>query len=141
MADVQVNSCEDRDSLPNVVFEVMGMPDSNGNQQVVELILTPEDYVLQFEINGRSDCVLGIGPDTEDTGWTLGQVFLKAFYIVFDREGKGKIGFVRSNMNPSPPPGRGPDSRIANSHYKSMNFKQKMKKEIQKSISEVEDNN
>lgn len=79
MGDIQVNSCEDRETLPNIVFEVLGMPDASGNQQVVELILTPEDYVLQFEINGRSDCVLGIGPDTEDTGWTLGQVFLKAF--------------------------------------------------------------
>jgi len=43
MADVQVNGCDDRDHLPNVVFEIMGMPDETGSPQVVELILTPED--------------------------------------------------------------------------------------------------
>lgn len=76
------------------------MNDTNGNSQVVELVLTPDDYVLEFTINGENDCVLGIGPDTEDSGWTMGQVFLKAFYTVFDREENGRVGFVRSNMNP-----------------------------------------
>jgi len=83
----------------------LGLPDDEGNPQIVELVLTPEDYVLQFDINGEDDCVLGIGPDTEDTGWTLGQVFLRTFYTVFDREDGGKIGFVRSNSNPYPQPG------------------------------------
>lgn len=80
LGDVQLNTCEDKNNLPNVVFEIMGMSeDGTNNPQVVELILTPDDYVLQFDVGGTSDCVLGIGPDTEDTGWTLGQVFLKAF--------------------------------------------------------------
>jgi len=99
------------------------LPDINGNPQIVELTLTPDDYVLQFEIAGEDDCVLGIGPDNEDTGWTLGQVFLKAFYTVFDRENKGKIGFVRSNSNPDPPPGSGPDSEYTRRRHR-LRFKE-----------------
>jgi hypothetical protein len=50
----------------------------------------------------QQDCVIGIGPDN-DPGWTLGQVFLRSFYTVFDRGtdkdgmGEGRVGFVRSN--------------------------------------------
>ena len=41
------------------------------------------------------DCVIGIGPD-QDTGWTLGQVFLRSFYTVFDRD-TDRVGFIRNN--------------------------------------------
>lgn len=60
--------------------------------------MTPDDYVLHFKIDGVDDCVIGIVPDTLDTGWTLGQVFLRAFYTLFDRD-NNRIGFVRSNQN------------------------------------------
>ena len=43
----------------------------------------------------QQDCVIGIGPDN-DPGWTLGQVFLRSFYTVFDRD-TDRVGFVRSN--------------------------------------------
>lgn len=75
-------------------------------------------------MNGVTDCVMGLAADTEDTGWTLGQVFLKSFLTVFDRDG-GRIGFVRSNMNPYPLPGKA---------KKSMSFKQKLRKQIIDSI-------
>lgn len=41
-----------------------------------------------------ADCVIGIGPDN-DSGWTLGQVFLRSFYSVFDRD-RDRIGFARA---------------------------------------------
>jgi len=99
LKDVEVNSCDDRANLPNIILEIIGLKDDSGLDQVVELVLTPDDYVLEFDMNGVTDCVMGLAPDTEDTGWTLGQVFLKSFLTVFDRE-EGRIGFVRSNMNP-----------------------------------------
>lgn len=117
---MEVNSCDDRTSLPSIVLEILGMKDNTGNDQVVELILTPDDYVLEFDINGVTDCVMGLAPDTEDTGWTLGQVFLKSFLTVFDRD-TGKIGFVRSNMNPYPLPGK---------NKKTIRFKQDLRKRI-----------
>ena len=44
-----------------------------------------------------TDCVIGFSNDDSDENtWTLGQVFLKAYYTVFDRETEA-IGFVRSN--------------------------------------------
>jgi hypothetical protein len=41
-----------------------------------------------------SDCVTGIAPDA-DTMWTLGQVFLRNFYVVFDRDAN-RVGMARS---------------------------------------------
>lgn len=61
--------------------------------------MTPEDYVLHFKIDGEDDCVIGIVPDNVDTGYTIGQVFLKAYYTLFDRD-NNRIGFVRANPNP-----------------------------------------
>jgi len=60
------------------------------------LILTPEEYVLHFTSDGEDDCVIGIVPDNLDSGYTFGQVFLKAYYTLFDRE-NNRIGFVKSN--------------------------------------------
>ena len=47
----------------------------------------------QFQIGTHDECVVGVSPD-KDTIWTLGQVFLRSFYTVFDRDAD-RIGFAR----------------------------------------------
>jgi hypothetical protein len=93
-----LEDCSKKHMLPTLGFVFRSFP-INGRETSFELILTPDDYVLEFEVNGKNDCVVGIGADNEDSGWTLGQVFLKAYYSVFDRETES-IGFVRSNPDP-----------------------------------------
>lgn len=93
-----LEDCSKKHLLPTLGFVFRSFP-INGRETSFELILTPDDYVLEFEVNGKNDCVVGIGADNEDSGWTLGQVFLKAYYSVFDRETES-IGFVRSNPDP-----------------------------------------
>ena len=98
LADMTIKSCSEKKNLPNLGFMFKGYT-KDGKDTAFELILTPDDYVLEFEVDGKLDCVVGIGSDNEDSGWTLGQVFLKAYYTVFDRDNEA-IGFVKSNPNP-----------------------------------------
>jgi len=93
-----LDDCSKKHLLPTLGFVFKSFA-VNGQETSFELILTPDDYVLEFDVNGNNDCVVGIGADNEDSGWTLGQVFLKAYYSVFDRETES-IGFVRSNPDP-----------------------------------------
>jgi hypothetical protein len=93
--DRQVNSmmtsglsgCASLSHMPTFEFE---FKTHDGSQKME---LKPEDYVLKFNLAGRDDCVVGISPD-KDTIWTLGQVFLRSFYTVFDRDAD-RIGFAR----------------------------------------------
>jgi len=79
-----VEDCNGIENLPHIHFDL-----SDGET----LTLSPYDYILRFEVNGDPECVVGISPD-HDVIWTLGQVFLKSYYTVFDRE-KDRIGFSR----------------------------------------------
>ena len=81
ISDLNLNECQDKNNLPNIGFIFKGL-----NKKNFELILTPDDYVLEFDINGKKECVIGIGTESEDEDWTFGQVFLRSYYSVFDRE-------------------------------------------------------
>jgi len=81
--------CASYTNLPTFTFDFRVGPDS----PPVKLELRPIDYVLKFENDGRHECVTGISPD-RDVIWTLGQVFLRSFYSVFDRD-LNRIGFAR----------------------------------------------
>lgn len=109
--------CADTRLLPNITFHFRSdrvrdrAPGSARADQVVSLTLEPKEYVLKFD-NSRSkeDCVVGISPD-KDAVFTLGQVFLRAYYAVFDRD-ENRVGFSKIhrkghdavNARPSKPP-------------------------------------
>ena len=89
---LSLDSCKDKSKLPDLAFEFQG-ESKDRLKKSIELILTPDDYVLHFRVDGEDDCVIGIVPDNLDTGYTIGQVFLKAYYTVFDRD-NARIGII-----------------------------------------------
>jgi len=81
--------CSSYERLPTFTFDFR----VDSGSPPVQLSLRPIDYVLKFDNGGNSECVTGISPD-KDVIWTLGQVFLRSFYTVFDRD-LNRIGFAR----------------------------------------------
>jgi len=77
-------------TLPDLHFDLKS---SDPHLPPFTLTLHPADYILEFEIGRELECVVGISPD-KDVIWTLGQVFLRSFYTVFDRD-NDRIGFAR----------------------------------------------
>ena len=47
--EMSLESCERKKDLPNLIFEFRG----EGVGKSIELVITPEDYVLQFKIDGQ----------------------------------------------------------------------------------------
>jgi len=85
-----ISSCSDVNALPDITFEI---PNADSTGPNLLLTIRPIDYVLEFAVNGGQDCVIGVSPD-RDTIWTLGQVFLRSYYTVFDRD-ENRVGFAR----------------------------------------------
>ena len=70
LSDMTIKTCDDKANLPNLGFMFKGFK-KDGKDTAFELILTPDEYVLEFDVDGKPDCVVGIGSDTEDSGWTV----------------------------------------------------------------------
>lgn len=89
MVTSQLASCSKHREMPTFIFDFA----VNDGDDPVKVKLEPRDYILKFDMNEKTDCVVGISPD-KDTIWTLGQVFLRSFYTVFDRD-ENRVGFAR----------------------------------------------
>ncbi|XP_065209275.1 cathepsin D-like [Planococcus citri] len=79
--------CKTIHSLPNITF---GTADNN-------FILTGNDYIRQLTENDQRICIVRLIPhrDISNSLWTIGNVFNRKFYTVFDVEMK-RIGFAES---------------------------------------------
>jgi len=83
-------ACSSHDQMPDFLFDFY----AGESRPPVTLTLKPTEYVLKFSV-GTADpeCVVGISPD-DDTIWTLGQVFLRSYYTLFDRD-VDRVGFAK----------------------------------------------
>jgi len=95
--------CGNYDALKNITLVFR---DYNGNP--FQLDLNPRDYVVEeMEGKKRESCALGIAPmdnhwqreepgmQHQRQGWILGDVFMRAFFTVFDMNNGARIGFAK----------------------------------------------
>ncbi|OWA50766.1 Cathepsin D [Hypsibius exemplaris] len=81
--------CSTISSMPTVFFVI----------EQVHFPLKPRDYVLQFFYSdGTSECLSGFAGEDYQTSagllWTLGDVFMRPYYTIFDFE-QSRVGFAK----------------------------------------------
>ena len=81
--------CEDLPKMPNVKILLAGKV----------YTLSPKDYVPEIDQGGEKQCISGFMglnlPARMGNFWILGDVFMGAYYTVFDM-GKKQVGFAKA---------------------------------------------
>lgn len=77
--------CSKIDKMPKVVFTV-------GARQFE---LEAKDYVMQIQFPDKVRCFSGFSNNNGGPLWTLGQVFMRNVYTIFDR-GNDRLGFAQA---------------------------------------------
>lgn len=50
IGDLYIDDCAMKKNLPNLIFQFLGEKKTDGTNKLINLVLTPDDYVLQFRI-------------------------------------------------------------------------------------------
>ncbi|MFK0572688.1 pepsin-like aspartyl protease [Endozoicomonas sp.] len=90
---LQLNpDCTNLHEQPSLTFTIGGQ----------NYTVPPEFYVVkQVDWWGQEQCVVGLAPGNKDF-WILGDAFMRAFYVVFDKT-EGRVGFARLAKHLSTP--------------------------------------
>ena len=81
--------CEALSTMPDVEITLAGKV----------YTLTPKDYVLEIDQGGEKQCISGFMglnlPARMGNFWILGDVFMGAYYTIFDM-GNKQVGFAKA---------------------------------------------
>ena len=96
LTSIKASNCNDLSDLPELEFSFFDVNPANSiSSSSIELILRPEEYMLNNHSYEEGSCRVGITDHHTDYGWNFGIMFLKKFMVIYDFK-DSFIGFVRA---------------------------------------------
>ena len=53
LSDITIDDCSRKHELPNLIFKFLGEKNKDGSNKLVNLVMTPDDYILQFRVGNE----------------------------------------------------------------------------------------